>query len=90
MSQKKLQTMVMQKFFFFGGGGGGGSGNTGVLWDCASSELTILSGSDIPEMQLISVTKCPIALLPDFKHTCVSEYRQLTTMCPLNSAPVLK
>ena len=25
MSQKKLQTMVMQKFFFFGGGGGGGA-----------------------------------------------------------------
>ena len=42
MSQKKLQTMITQKFLFFFGWGGGGGGNRGVLWDCASSELRIL------------------------------------------------
>ena len=43
MSQEKLQTMVMQKFC---------GGNSGELWDCASSEL---DASSI----LTSNTKCP-------------------------------
>ena len=46
MSQEKLQTMVLQFFLFLFWGGGGG--DTGVLWDCSSSELFSVSfGSNL-------------------------------------------